>query len=123
MLTVLAASAITQVLLERQVDRDRRAHAYVGNIKSVQSAPVTVAYPQLEIGDSGAVFRFAEPPGQPIFRMIDDSGLRVSRVDGRVNVTMLIRDADGSAVAPAVSIAPMFRCPSEMNLGELVDRG
>ncbi len=58
-------------------------------------------YPELEFGDSGAVFSVREP-GTPAFEFFNNSHLTVLRDDGRIKVSTTVHDFKGRLVAELV---------------------
>ena len=61
-----------------------------------------VERPRLEIGDSGAVFIWAGPKGQPLFKFFDDVHLTVELIRGRVMVSTKITDERGNIIAEII---------------------
>jgi len=55
--------------------------------------------PSFEIGDSGAIFRWGGPQGEPILKLWDDSHIIVENIKGVIKVTTEIRDRNGNLVA------------------------
>jgi hypothetical protein len=58
-------------------------------------------YPELEFGDSGAVFSVREP-GTPAFEFFKNSHLTVMEDDGRIKVSTTVYDCKGRLVAELV---------------------
>ena len=56
-------------------------------------------FPQLELGDSGAVLLYAGPQGQPLFQIFDDTHLTIEVERKQLKVSTLIRDKRGNVVA------------------------
>jgi hypothetical protein len=92
-------------------DKDARA-AYSGELKAKepQTKPVALVllsgpekkWPALEIGDSGSIFLFAGPEGEPLFRFGGDVKLVILSEDGRIKVSVLIQDQTGAVVAELI---------------------
>ena len=55
--------------------------------------------PQLELGDSGAILRYAGPQGRPLFHIFDDTHLTIEVERKQIKVSTLIRDKRGNVVA------------------------
>ncbi len=85
---------------------ETRTTAYAG---SLEAAPRTVisgqakVWPQLEFGDSGAIFVLAGPQGGPFMTFGADTDLTVIEQDGHVKVSLPIRDKTGALVAEIVN--------------------
>jgi hypothetical protein len=90
----------------QRVEREKEARgAYTGEIKSQNRVLVSGkahVWPQLEFGNSGAILAFAGPEGSPLFKFADDANLTIIREDGRVKVSLGIRDKSGRLVAELV---------------------
>jgi len=99
--TLLAGSGFIQLRIARTERRTRAASAQTGVLKGQRTllGPNQASTPQLEIGDSGAIFAFTGPQGEPLFKIFDDSHLTVELEDGQLKVSTVIRDAAGKVVA------------------------
>jgi hypothetical protein len=97
---LLVAGGIIQLSLARTERRSKEASAQTGVLTSqrILLAPNQAAHPKLEIGDSGAIFVFAGPQGQPLFKFFDDSHLTIELENGQLRVSTLIRDKAGKVV-------------------------
>ena len=85
---LLVTSAVIQIRIARSERRAKASSAQKGVL--------------LEIGDSGAIFAFSGPQGQPLFKLFDDSHLTVELEDGQLRVSTVIRDQTGKVVAELV---------------------
>jgi hypothetical protein len=57
---------------------------------------------RMEIGDSGAVFEFTGPAGDPLFEFAKDYNLKIESVDGELKVSTKIRDPKRLLVAELI---------------------
>jgi hypothetical protein len=98
---LLVLSAFIQLRVAISERRAKASSAQTGVLKSRQTllAPKQATLPKLEIGDSGAIFAFSGPQGQPLFKFFDDSHLTVELEDGQLKVSTVIRDQTGKVVA------------------------
>ncbi len=90
----------------KKVDAEREARAaQAGRLvpEPQKPPPRRAEFPELEIGDSGAVFLWAGPGGTPMFQFANDNQLTISSNErGLVRVSTLIRDKSGAIVAELV---------------------
>jgi hypothetical protein len=107
-LTLVAFSIIAtlvQLWLIRADLRDRLLSAYSGVLETRSNAG---ALPKLEMGDSGSMFMFAGPQGQPLFQIFDDCHLTIEIRQNRITkhrrllVSTQVRNAQGSLIAELV---------------------
>ena len=102
---LLFAATFIQIWLIRAEVRDRLRSAYSGVLETRSNAG---ALPKLEMGDSGSMFMFAGPQGQPLFQIFDDGHLtieiRQNRITkrGRLLVSTQVRNAQGGLIAEMV---------------------
>ena len=90
----------------KQIDKESETRgAYSGTLKAsgrVLLAAQDRVWPQLEFGDSGAVFRYGGPNGSPLFKFGEDSNLTVTSKDGQIMVSVAIRDKNGALIAEVI---------------------
>jgi hypothetical protein len=90
----------------KRVDREKEVRAAYSGV--LEAKPETLLsgqahiWPNLELGDSGAVLVYAGPSGSPLFKFGEDTALIVLRENGQVKVSIIIRDQSGKAVAELV---------------------
>jgi hypothetical protein len=101
---LLVCSAVIQLRIARGERRAKASTAQTGVLRSQRTilAPEQATLPKLEIGDSGAIFVFGGPQGQPLFKFFDDSHLTVELEDDQLKVSTVIRDQTGKVVAELV---------------------
>jgi len=96
----------------QRIERTKQAReATVGKLEpeGVQSEKRTVlsakenVWPEVEMGTSGAVFRYSGPQGMPIVKLGKDSGLTVIEDRSGIKVSASIRDRTGKLVAELVA--------------------
>ncbi len=89
----------------KKIEREKEAKAaYTGVIKASGKILLSTkdnVWPTLEIGDSGAKLVWAGPPGGALIRL-SGTDLTIVREDGRVKVSILIRDKTGAIVAELI---------------------
>jgi hypothetical protein len=59
----------------------------------------------VEFGDSGAILRYTGPQGSPLFTFAEDTRLTIVSENGKVKVTVTIRDKTGRVVAELIKNA------------------
>lgn len=116
MVGLLVFWVVVQVLIEREREKEAARLKYSGilapkcNILRALLSPLRVLLspkgaplPKLELGDSGSILVWAGPHGKPMFKLFEDNSLTIATRRGRVSVSTLIRDPDGSVVAELVN--------------------
>jgi hypothetical protein len=99
---LLVCSGILQLRIARAERRSKAISAHAGVLKSTKQtllAPDQKIYPKLEIGDTGTIFLFTGPQGQPLFSVFEDTHLTMEMEDGQLKVSTVIRDKGGRIVA------------------------
>ncbi|MCC6502823.1 MAG: hypothetical protein IT362_06790 [Deltaproteobacteria bacterium] len=79
--------------------------AYVGKLEPETKLKLSAhqqIFPQLEFGDSGSILKFAGKPGQPLFKIFEDTDLTVVTEDGHIKISIVIRDKTGKVIAEIV---------------------
>lgn len=87
----------------KRIDRDKELRtAYTGELKAKEEILVSAkdrVWPKVEFGDSGAILMFTGPQGEPLIKFSEDTNLTIIREQGRVKVSVSIRDKTGRLVA------------------------
>lgn len=82
--------------------RQQARAAFVGTLVAARTGSHIVRYPELEFGDSGAVLRYAGPPGTPLLDFGGDPLTIGLDQRGRVLVSVVLRDKLGNLAAELV---------------------
>jgi len=105
-LVLAAIGGYGAYIFGKRIEREKDARrAYTGEIRSPIKVVVSSkdhVWPQLELGNSGTVFAYTGPQGSPLFKFAEDANLTIVREDGRVKVSLDIRDKRGALVAELV---------------------
>ena len=111
-LVIAALFLISSIIVEFQQNQEKKAFAYEGTLQSDSSiqyfimnilSPITDFlfptndndFPALELGDSGTIFNWAGPNGEPMFTILKDSQLTISKEKGQLKISTMIRSHDG----------------------------
>jgi hypothetical protein len=116
MVGLLVFGVVVQVLIEREREKEAARLRYSGilapksNMLRALLSPLRMLLsprgkplPKLELGDSGSILVWAGPHGKPILEIFEDNSLTIATQRGRVSVSTLIRDPDGSVVAELIN--------------------
>lgn len=79
--------------------------AYTGKlqpeIKVILSAKEHI-YPRLEIGDSGSIFKFTGPKGEPLLNFLVDNDIIIEIEDNQTKLSTKIRDKNNNIIAEII---------------------
>lgn len=86
-------------------DEEKARNAHAGTLRPAhEPGRLAPLRPEIEIGDSGAVFIFGGPQGAPIFRLFEDDSLAIALDEkGRICVSLVVRDKSGAIIAELVN--------------------
>lgn len=94
-----------EVEIEQEEKNNAAIKAYSGALK-VNNEKLLDSdkkiYPQLELGDSGSIFKFTGAQGSPLFKIAEDNDIIIETEDGNTKVSSKIRDREGRIVAEII---------------------
>ena len=70
-----------------------------GKYSGVLLSPKAGLYPDMEIGNSGTIFRYTGEKGTPIFSVLNGTNLTIESEEGRIKVSTFIHDRTGAVIA------------------------
>ena len=103
---LLIIGAIVKIVIEIREGKEAAKSKYAGTLEPKSTVLFSTrdnTNPRIELGDGGAIFSFAGPQGQPLFKIFNDNSLTIILDRGQVKVSTLIRDKSGSAVAELIN--------------------
>lgn len=101
-LLVAGVSAVSWYEASAAASRHEAQAARVGTLMAEETSHRIVRFPELEIGDSGAVLIHGGMPGAPLFDYGGDKLIIGLDARGRVLVSVVVRDQVGNVVAELV---------------------
>jgi len=91
---------------EETKNKEAAKEAYAGQLKPEKKTTLLSGkdsiYPELEIGDSGAVFVYGGPIGSPIFKLAEDNEIKIELLNGQIQISTKILDIKGKIIAEII---------------------
>lgn len=86
----------------RVLQEKEAKQTYVGRLETEQKLILSKGkniYPEIELGDSGAIFKYTGPKGSPLFKIAGDNDITIEVDSGQIKVSTKIRGQNGQMVA------------------------
>jgi hypothetical protein len=115
---LLILAAVSQITIGIQNSREKGRAKYVGVLQPKTKILLSVKkniYPELELGDGGAVFSWRGREDEPMFKIFKDSYISILVEDGQLKVSAKLRNKNGV-------IAEIIKNEWKVNPNNIFDR-